>query len=393
MSRSRVARALEQGRAISWVVGLLLVASGCKWRSSDEIAVSVSDSSGVSIVQVPPLDVWPRAGAIGVEPVAIFGGAAAGELGEFVGGSYWFPIARLSDGSRIIGDRNRILSFRGDGSLAGVQGRSGEGPGEYRDIRTLCVIGRDSILVVDDGLRRATLIGSWGQAPAAVLATSREVPPGACNSNRGAVLIPGEREAGEVGSPPRAPFLLTSVTGETLAVYRRLPQPYYGEFEAEPSFSFLGDTLVVTDGWHPTVSIYGPGATLAREIRIRPTHERRAPGEQGAGAVESPASGSVGNKAGGKDTWRPEYSRMLVGSDGKIWLLTKRKRSADSEWHVMRGDGTPVGVVVVPGKLQARLLGVRGDTMVVVSEQADRPTEVREYLVTWSPNTTPAKRR
>lgn len=384
MKRSRVEPGLGPGRAISWVFGILAATSGCGLDASAGLAVSVSDSSGVRITQVPPLEVWPNAGAVGVDPVAVFGGTAAGELGEFVGGSYWFPVAHLRDGSRVIGDRNRIVRFRGDGSFAGVQGRSGEGPGEYRDIRSLCAIGQDSLLVVDDGLRRATLIGSWGETPTVVLAISREVPPGACSSGRAAVLIPGEREVGIAGSPPRAPMRLTALNGETLAVYQRMPQPYYGDFEAEPSFGFFGDTLVVTDGWHPTVSIYRPDGTLAREIRIQSTRQRSTPGEQGAGAVESPASGgAVGAAARKQLKWRPEYSRMVVGTDGKIWLLTKRKRSADSEWHVMRGDGTPVGVVDFPDQLHARLLGVRGDTVVVVSERTDQLPEIREYPVRW----------
>lgn len=66
--------------------------------------------------------------------------------------------ALLADGSAAIGDAgtNEIILIRPDGTVGGVVGGEGQGPGEFRNIVSVTVPGGDTIVVEDDSNARLT---------------------------------------------------------------------------------------------------------------------------------------------------------------------------------------------------------------------------------------------
>lgn len=82
---------------------------------------------------------------------------------DLVSFSFIRDLVPLPDGSVVVAEprENRLRQFAADGTLRGTFGRGGAGPGEFRAIRGVGLVG-DSVWVLDVSLRRTTWLASDG---------------------------------------------------------------------------------------------------------------------------------------------------------------------------------------------------------------------------------------
>jgi hypothetical protein len=127
-------------------------------ESTDSADVVVVDSAGqyhVSLTHLQRIS-EPRAGLVGMYRTD--GEAEPVELFRVTGARF------LNDGSLAVGNNGtqEILILDSEGRLTATIGRSGEGPGEFRDISRIDVDGSGALWVYDSRLRRLTTFGSDG---------------------------------------------------------------------------------------------------------------------------------------------------------------------------------------------------------------------------------------
>jgi hypothetical protein len=131
--------------------------SGAPWETA-----LVTDSAGVRIVQLPQ-STWEQTRPVPLSSTPLLSiGAVDGSDDEILfrvsGG------AVLEDGRiAVLDGGSRELRFYGtDGILAGRQGRTGDGPGEYRNPAGLWTLPGDTVVVWDQRLRRVTAVSPEG---------------------------------------------------------------------------------------------------------------------------------------------------------------------------------------------------------------------------------------
>ena len=158
-------------RFLSVFCGLLL-GTACVGDAEPAAATfAVLDSSGVRIVE-NARGMWDDEAAWRIAPVPrIQIGVASGDEGQLL--SEVVGAVKLSDGRIVIGDgASRSLKlYSPDGTFLGHAGRVGEGPGEYSEISRIAVGWGDSLIVMDQGLQRFTMLDSDG-----IFARSTQLP-------------------------------------------------------------------------------------------------------------------------------------------------------------------------------------------------------------------------
>jgi hypothetical protein len=157
------------GRAVTPAVGSILplsvaflVAAACAPDEPGDASRVVSDSAGTEIVTIaPPQDLhatqWVTDSAPRLD-IGVVAGPEAFELSEVQGA------VRLRDGGIVIGNGGvpDLRFFGPNGDFRRSVGGDGEGPGEFRSIDYLTLLGSDTILVHDQSLQRASLFDFAG---------------------------------------------------------------------------------------------------------------------------------------------------------------------------------------------------------------------------------------
>jgi hypothetical protein len=149
---------------VRYILALTLLLWGCSEpgmpRQHD---VVVRDSSGIAVVDVPNLmavdSVAWRVDLGNSTTIGVTDGEDAYLFAAIAG------VARLSDGRIAVGDRgtDEVRFFDSTGSFLHAIGGRGDGPGEFRSIAILKRLASDSIVVVDRGGGRVTILDPEGQ--------------------------------------------------------------------------------------------------------------------------------------------------------------------------------------------------------------------------------------
>ncbi len=165
----------------------------------------------------------------------------------------------LGDGSIAVGDggREEILVFLANGSLVGILGGRGEGPGEFRSLARIAVDGADTIVAWESDRSRATLFSSSG-----AVRTRPGLPGG---------RVPGGAERWVV-SPGGTAFVMQVDQGSAVPPSGAVrPERFLGRFDPHGKLDtlavFRGREVVyvnVADGLPmPTSTLFAPNTEMA----------------------------------------------------------------------------------------------------------------------------------
>jgi hypothetical protein len=131
---------------------------GCESLDQSGPTTEVRDSAGVTIVENNG-DLGADGGGWWVDPdptlsIGTFQGDPVFQLYQVQGA------ARLQDGRIVVSNAGsgEIRVFDGEGRFLVAHGRKGEGPGEFQRPTLTGVLGSDTLVVVDSGLRRISFI-------------------------------------------------------------------------------------------------------------------------------------------------------------------------------------------------------------------------------------------
>ena len=147
----------------SFKLPLACLLAACQGGADTFTTRTVTDSVGIEVVSVrPPAAVVVGATTVDSEPVLSIGvvtGEDPQELSDVLGA------VRLQDGRVVVanGGTNQLRFFGPDGKYLFSKGGDGEGPGEFRSIDYLGLIGYDTILAYDMNLKRLSLFDGTGE--------------------------------------------------------------------------------------------------------------------------------------------------------------------------------------------------------------------------------------
>ncbi len=372
----------------------ILVTAGCEARRA---ARDPADSSAPTVALHPELRITGAIGDTGafadIRSVAvdsagvIYVSPDAVEFGSIIG------LAVDASGTTYVADagRQHIVVLRSDGSLRGLIGGPGEGPGEFRSISTVHLLPGDSLLVYDIQLSRATVFdpstlqvvrtvgiaASGGGVPAMLvpgpgggLVAAYERPYVAGRPDPGdqrrettiRLLGPdGQVREDSVVSFPGSPALVWR-SGSAVAV-RGHP------FGRETFFGVLDDRLVYLTSDARALHLLplesgAPASSIALP-HLRVPLDRRTVRET---ALALPEQFRAPLLAAVPEAW-PTYTGLTVSEDEHVWLEISLEPGRRRRWERWSAAGGADQAVNVPWSLH--LLAVRNGRFYAVFTDAD----------------------
>ena len=338
------------------------------------------------------------------------GGLRIGHLDE--PGYAFGPVGSMAvapDGS-VITAHPRDLEIRvwtQEGKPAGMVGRAGQGPGEYRRIGEIGLEG-DTLWVMDMASHRVTrydldgdLVGSSplsidprGQRSDPTLGRPRPSHPLGDGTfygrqsgvipqisgrdstpvlhlrldDGGAVLdtalvvhtrprdvmaVPGQGGSWLYGYQPFSDRRIAGfgLSSETLVVVDQpTPEPGAGATFRVTRISMTGDTLLQQD------IPYEPRAVEADEVdRVVTSLVRRWKAQPAGSGIADAELERKARKALFVPASHPPIAAVVPGRDGKIWLLKTRREGSEAWWSVLDGEGRPLACVLLPINFRMRV--------------------------------------
>ena len=370
-------RAVHSALELSWggshamvVLPILLALLAAPFDSAASQAPTIAiDSTGVEVVTSDPLGSDATC-TLGEEPIFRVGDSEDEEEEWF---SYVRGVARLSDGSVAIVDRTsaEVRIFDQTGRHLVSMGRSGEGPGEFRDPWKLWVLPGDTLWIGDYRPWRYNVFASDGEWVRAVLMQ----PPYPNPSRGGGVLDNGtsvntldeRNRRGDFSRPDIRVIEAHGADGDRLGVLARLPNRHLGQtreaealnfwmgklFDASPMIDAGGGTIALAHGQDPEVRLLDEEFRLRRIVRWSETDRQVTAGDvrawrdnfiESRGGRNSPDWGRFDDPL--VDPERPvadvfpAMSSVMIGRDGRVWVWPyQRPRAEPRRWMVFEPDG------------------------------------------------------
>lgn len=322
---------------------------------------------------------------------------------------------------------DQIRVYDGAGQLLRRIGREGEGPGEFRRVRFIGVVG-DTLWVSDASLRRMTLFDPEGRVLRTIPTPMVEVEPipGVRPGVQASRLLPDGRLLGvwqgtymEDGAStdsfaiPRLVFdqeggvvdTLGFRIGETVLPAREvtiagrqifIPDLSDASRRAEgDSWQFMIDAPIApssTEGYFTvTRTTFADDTVYHRQLRYEPMpfprdYARAYARMYVATYLPTESIDPAILERGIQDAlelppFRPPVWNHYLADDGGIWLqLEERLNDAATDWAVIDPEGMPVGRVTVPGNVTVRW-NVGSEVWSVVRDEFDVQWLVKYALV------------
>ena len=350
---------------------------------------------------------------ISSEPVLTLGGHAADANAVF-----HFPtsVQWLENGLLLVADQGpRQIRLFDEGDHVRTFGREGEGPGEYRSLRSVGRLAGDTLVVFDPQGQRITWLLPAGQVVRTVPLTEwssalealQDQSPGemmtairAYPASDGGVLVEGFSEPLLGGAEidgghrfSRIPFVHFDSEGS----FTEILGPYRGteEFEHDGSRTIvsLGDRMLLAT-WEGELwmtrrhdpefqRIHPPDGEVAWSVDFpaRPISD-----ETWASLIEGRIQGMVPDarertaerlNAMPRPDRKPALDRFLIGLDGRFWVRQYSPPSAEhSWWWVFEADGTPLAGLRLA--LDQEIVAARRDQVVI---QTIDDLDVEEFRI------------
>lgn len=298
--------------------------------------------------------------------------------------------ARSSDGRVVIanGGTNELRFYDHAGTHLYSVGRTGEGPGEFRDLQRVWLFGGDSLLAYDFAPARLSVFSPSGDYVRSVHIASPEGRQ---------VIVRGSLNDGSliaVGAPIwDAPGATSGIVRDSVPYYRYDSDGAFlgtlGRFPSVEVFRIItGDSWRLTGLPFPRAPVaavardrfyfgpaddyefqtYTPTGQLERVVRL--PHERRPVTsadrerfreerlERADREGTRPAMERMLAATPYPDVM-PPYDRALVDEEGNLWLADYRPPGSDedSSWKVFTPAGQFLGAVTVPGQFDVLQVG------------------------------------
>lgn len=368
------------------VLGGLLFGAGC-YRNEEPVGMTVRDSAGVTLWEsTEPL--WQDGTQWKIDAEPLF---SIGELdgeGPFSFGSVT-DVAML-DGDRVVvadGFASEVRVFTIDGAHRTTIGSRGDGPGEFRNVRSVEAVGSDSLLIFDQGLNRLSYFRVSGElletvdlggfeldgrpAPAAEVARL---------SDGRLVVREGFDFAGGLGAKrDTAQFFITDAVGEFERIIDRVPgvrtvgegsngrnRFRYQAFTTIPRWAVHRNTVYIAPGeWFGIRKVTAGGVVgvlrragtprqvvEADQARLVADMVRSVPAERREAVRSFVESMPLPERF-------PAYTWLLVDPDGFVWAERSSETSfrPGPEWDVFSSKGQYLGVVENPTGLRIFEIG------------------------------------
>ncbi len=378
---------------------VLAVLTGCE-TTADRSHVTVRDSLGVRIVESRQAE-WnasdvPRLDSAGRIRVGSVDGDPTRQLFRVTGA------ARLSSGRIVITNAgtNEVRWHDAAGNWERSTGGAGDGPGEYRGMRTLLAVSGDSVLV-EDGLRaRMTLYDGtgelrreWAITPLGPFVTPP--PIGRLADGRFAAMTERSSSTGPGHSDLEA-VVVRYDSGDLLdtVVRFRGSESYVVPCGGPPNpavcnvgvpygrkalAATLGEHVVTGTGERYELHVYTLTGALTAIYRrdtadialdaarlthyvdslagLQRTDDRRAQIREWLAGAPVPRA-------------MPAFTQMVVEDGERLWLARPTTiGSATRPWDVLAADGTFLGTVRLPAGL--RVMSIAHGHLVGVSRDED----------------------
>jgi hypothetical protein len=331
----------------------------------------VRDSAGVQIVLNPSRRVAPVAFAIGMQSVLDIGGMENDPEQEFDHNKGYLRAARLSDGRLAVIDVTRIHYFTPNGRRLQIVGRKGQGPGEFLYIMTICATRGDTIIINDSHNRRMSVLDGRGTFV-------RHIPQEENGSmgfdscfDDGTFLL--QQRVGRFvpgGPPPQTRLTRMRTDGQVVEVLPELASaPFDMVSMTEATIQPFGNQVWYGNGLDQEVRVYDAKGALRRIIRTddAPVRITDAEAEQRmSSTIPNNVSAAERNtrmtrmKAMPHATHWPAFARLIVGSDGKLWMQHFRSEyPSEDVWTAFDSTGRLVGNLVLPAPTREARMDVQ----------------------------------
>lgn len=347
----------------------------------------VRDSAGVQIVESTRA-AWPSGveWRLTAEPVLQFGMAEGSPENQFVRIE---GLVRLPDGRIVAADAGswEIRFFDSQGAFLTASGRRGDAPGEYRQITGLGYGPGDSLWVYDFGNRRFTVLTGDGQLARTMNLGGALSAVGAVGRlSNGAFIVREYWSSGSgtgtvqsgLGREPAAVAAVSSdgATIDTIGLYPGR-EVYIGNengravmsaplLARSTSVALWGDRIYVGDQERFEIGVYSSAGVLERLVRL-PNIDLRVTQRDVEEAVaerlvdeppERHAMLRAHLEAMDVPETRPAYGRLLVDSEGDLWVSEHTSFPAEpTEWRVFDPPGRLLGSVRIPARFHLHQIG------------------------------------
>ncbi|HYV96959.1 MAG TPA: 6-bladed beta-propeller [Gemmatimonadaceae bacterium] len=326
---------------------------------------AVHDSAGVRIVEHRTIKNAPVAFTIAVAPQIDLGGLKDDPITELSSKNPFANATRLSDGRYVASDYSSIKVFDAKGKYIRTIGRAGDGPGEFHQLREVCVATGDTLIAIGYGDRRISVFDSAGRHVRSFTAPgyATEKP---CFADGSTLAHANPRVNPETSMPAERAATLDRI--EDLAHVRSdgsgagtigwsHTQVFAGAQTINNSIA-SGRSVYVGDGRTAEIRIYSIDGKLTQIIRwgdpLTPITD-----EDAQRTVEPMRGGGRGSMPPRPHlAFVPAYAHLLADEAGRVWVQDYFLSSEPRGWTVFSSDGSLAGRVFLPRLAGANLTGI-----------------------------------
>lgn len=362
------------GGALTFVnIMAVLGTAGLPTRGAAQLP-RARDSAGVHIMETAARATAPIAFRLGDKPLLDIGGLRDNPDDELDPHGGYLNLVRLSDGGSVVNDNVKLRFYDPSGKQVQVAGRRGQGPGEFRQIASICRTHGDTIVVSDPGNARVTVFDKLGNIVRQIPVGRFELPMDGCLDDGTWIIAqpgtsPSTRKLVRYRLDGRVAAELGEVWGGTFSIFMVL----------SPTFVANGSSIYLGDSRASEVKISDANGRLTAIIRtndpIQPTTSAERDAMQPA---FYPAPGSDPEvlaraaerlRTTPRPTEWPSYQRIAVDPDGRLWIEDYPKTFKEpSVWTGFDRTGRMLGKVSIPATTKpgdARLVNfARGGVLV-----------------------------
>jgi|CXWL01.1.fsa_nt_gi hypothetical protein len=251
----------------------------------------------------------------------------------------------LDDGGIAATQRSVITFFRADGSIRTTFGRSGEGPGEFKNILATCRTRGDTLIVDDMGRRRLLIIDGRSATLVREINNDFGYLSGQGCFGDGSLLTTKEQLDKKSGVRALT-FLRVDLLGRSDVLYQMELSRERLRETGSPLVAANGQVWWFADPYFSEVIAFTVGESKPSVVaRFKEKPEGLSAAEAAKLQGVEPARGTtIRPKATGVRVRLPFFGAVLISTSGSIWVADRRDPAWPIVgWTVMDRNGRTLG--------------------------------------------------